>query len=127
MLIRPRTSSRRRASVPTILDDLSAFTAYRSALAGAALLTEIIAAVRPATAPHSHAARAGPDSGPEPVVPVMSIASFIVMPPGRGLRTDEFRPSSDRTGDRRAACVVGAWLYTRLSGAARAAGHRARC
>ncbi len=102
--------------MPGILDD---FTFLQLALvAGAALVTAVIGGIAGYGTGILMPLVLVPILGPEPVVPVMSIASFIVNA-GRIAafrRMIEYRPALIVLATAVPACVLGAWLYTRLSG-----------
>lgn len=102
--------------MPAILDDFSAL--QLALVAGAALLAAVIGGVAGYGTGILMPLVLVPILGPEPVVPVMSIASFIVKA-GRVAafrRMVEFRPMLIVIAAAVPACVLGAWLYTRLSG-----------
>lgn len=103
--------------MPAILDNFSAL--QLALVAGAALVTAVIGGVAGYGTGILMPLVLVPILGPEPVVPVMSIASFIVNA-GRIAafrRMIEFRPALIVLATAVPACVLGAWLYTRLSGA----------
>ncbi|HEY8268793.1 MAG TPA: sulfite exporter TauE/SafE family protein [Xanthobacteraceae bacterium] len=88
-------------------------------VAGAALVTAVIGGIAGYGTGILMPLVLVPILGPEPVVPVMSIASFIVNA-GRIAafrRLIEFRPALIVLAAAVPTCVLGAWLYTRLSGA----------
>ena len=102
--------------MPGILDDFSALQFVL--VAGAALVTAVIGGVAGYGTGILMPLVLVPILGPEPVVPVMSIASFIVNA-GRIAafrRMIEFRPALIVLATAVPTCVLGAWLYTRLSG-----------
>ena len=102
--------------MPGILDDFSALQLLLVAVA--ALVTSVIGGIAGYGTGILMPLVLVPILGPEPVVPVMAIASFIVNA-GRIAafrRMIEFRPVLIVLATALPACVLGAWFYTRLSG-----------